>query len=93
MPSCGVDDVAWRRPDALAVIEAVRSAGLRVLGGDVLRRSHERIEFTYDSWHSQPEDLEDLESFARRSCDHACSYVTKYGQPEDDSLLFVVVVA
>jgi hypothetical protein len=93
MPTCGAAEFAWSRQDALAVIEAARLAGLRVLGGDVLRRSDLGIEPTNDNWHSDQDDTESNESFAVRSCDEARSYVGRYRQRGDDALLFVLVVA
>ena len=75
------------------MIEAAQSAGLRVLGGDVLRRSGESIAYTHDNWYSQSAGTEGSEAFSARSCDYARNYVTSYGHADDDSLLFVVVVA
>lgn len=92
MPLLGVGEIAWGRPDVLDVINTVCLAGLRVLGGDVLRRRGLEISYTGDNWHSEPEDGESLGSFSARSCDRARQYITSNGRREDESLLFVLVV-
>jgi len=88
----GSSEVAWSKPDALAVLAHLADSAA-TLGGDVLSRSGGRTAHTYDNWYCQRIDGESWPSYAQRSRAAAEEYVRRYPDPEDGSILFVLTVS
>ena len=88
----GCDEVAWLKADALAVL-ACLAGSTAALGGDVLRRSNGRTEHTYDNWYCERAEGETWLVYAERSRRAAEDYVRWYSDPEDGSILYVLVVS
>lgn len=93
LASEGVEEIAWRREDALEVIRLARDAQLGILGGDVWMRQGSKWVPTYDTWACDRESNESLEAFAARSCDKASAYLAEYPEGAQGAFVYVLVFA
>ena len=89
----GVNESGLVRTDALSAIEALRGSNVPILGGDVLKMVEGTPRYTYDNWYCDRRTVEDLTAFLQRSWDMAESYVRAYKDPEDGTILYVLVVS
>ena len=80
-----LSEVAWKKSDALKLIDHLQSKGNFILGGDVLKKDEDGYRHNYDNWYLNPEDGD-----AQQSAEHTRNYINKY--PEGD-YAFVFVVA
>lgn len=78
-------EIAWRKVDALRLVDHLQSRGDFILGGDVLQKDADGYRHNYDNWYLNQEDCD-----ARKSAEHARNYINKY--PNGD-YAFVFVVA
>jgi len=76
----GVNEVAWKRDDALEVLKALSEQKCVILGGDVLVIKETGIEYTYDNWFSDKKvkPLNDWSEKVRVSAEIARKYINKY---------------
>ena len=87
----GVREIAWGRADALRAIASLRQTDWAILGGDVLRRTGGKIEYTNDSWHTELQSNESGLDFLGRSHDEGEAFLLGYRNHADDPYLFVLV--
>lgn len=89
----GVYGDAWTRRHAHEIIELLIGRRVVVLGGEVLSRTGDRLRFTSDNWHFDPEDAGDWLEQVRLSHARARGYIGRYPDPEDGSILYVLTLA
>lgn len=77
--------IAWRKTDALKLVDHLQSRGDFILGGDVLQNDAEGYRHNNDNWYLNQEDGD-----ATKSAEHARNYIDKY---PDGDYAFVFVVA
>ncbi len=80
-----LSEVAWRKNDALKLVDHLEEKGSFILGGDVLAKDDGGYRHNYDNWYLNQEDGD-----AKQSIDHTRNYINKY--PKGD-YAFVFVVA
>jgi len=80
-----LSEIAWRKNEALKLVDHLQSKGSFILGGDVLKKEADGYKHNYDNWYLNPEDGD-----ATQSTEHTRNYIKKY--PEGD-YAFVFVVA
>jgi hypothetical protein len=90
LDSMGVENLAWRKGDALKVVEALKYSDWAVLGGDVVRKA-DILEYTYDNWSCDPLPNEIQQAYVVRSHDEAASYIRGYKIQEGFQILFALV--
>jgi len=79
-------DIGLKSDDALKFIELLKKNDAYILGGDVMQKVDNKIDFTYDSWYSDPEQYSKEESYKR-----AIDYITNYPLKENKYFSFVWV--
>jgi hypothetical protein len=89
----GVYEDAWTRRAARKVIEAIEGSNVAILGGEVLRRAAGCISYTYDNWDSHRAEREEFGAYAVRSRRETRAYIDAYPDPEDGTVLYVMVFA
>jgi hypothetical protein len=87
----GVDELAWRRDDALAVIDSLDDA-VAVLGGDVYVERGGRLRADGASWSCERRTGESMADFALRSRRQASEYIARFRIAPDTATFFVLVV-
>ena len=88
----GVANLAWRREDALSIIEALHGTGVAVLGGDVLDTAEGHLAYNYSNWHIEPQPHELWPAFVGRSHRLATEYIAAYRQPDNSAYAFTLVL-
>ncbi len=88
----GSDEYALDRRVALEAIEALGRTNRVVRGGDVVRITEGRLQYT-DNWFVKRTPKKTDTSFATRSREYARRYVEEFGSPSDWAPLFVLVVS
>lgn len=84
----GVENWAFRKPDALIAINKLSKIGVPVLKGDVFELIEGSIENNYDGWQCYLEKGESISDFIARSAEKAIDYIEDY--PTDSTVLFVL---
>lgn len=87
----GVDEQAFERSVCIELLDALDD-GVAVLGGDVYRETVDAIEPDYANWSCERLPGESAIEFARRSKEAARSYITRYNEPSDTTILYVLVI-
>ncbi len=88
----GAKEMAWDRATALQVAKAAAAAGFVILGGDVWRRDASgRWRPALENWTSERRRGEDGPRFVERSKTETMAYISKYPDPEDGSIKYVLV--
>lgn len=79
----GIGDPAWRREDALAVLDCLDGTPVIVLGSDVYRIDGEHPVPAYDNWSCEPLPGESAADYAGRSRERAREYIHAYPRKGD----------
>ena len=80
--------VAFDYPTAMEVIEWYKNNKVIILGGDVLSRNHDELEFTYDSWYYNPtQNAEDC----LLSYNKAKQYIEHYHKNNGSNFYYLIV--
>lgn len=80
----GVNGVAWKKDDAIDLLNSYKLIGKFVLGGDVLAYGENGYSHNYDNWYFNYED-----GNAKESVNHAIKYINNY---PDGDFAFILVV-
>ena len=88
----GLSEHALSRSDALEAVELVVSHGGTILGGDVYFEIGGRIETALANWGSDRREDESIEAYAKRSCAESRSYISRFPDPPEGQVLFVIVL-
>jgi hypothetical protein len=87
----GCSHLAWRRPDALAVLQELASTSVAVLGGDVLVLGPQGFTHspTGDNWTCNLSSGESWTAYAARSRRKAHDYIHRYREQSQVAYAFV----
>jgi hypothetical protein len=85
--------VAFTRHDILEALGCLKGTHAGVFGGDVLRVVDGQLRYTYDSWHADKRPGEDIWKYLARSIAEAETYIQKYPDPEDGTILYSPVIS
>jgi hypothetical protein len=88
----GVDEVAWRRDDALEVLARL-GEGVAVLGGDVYAERGGRLRPGDASWSCERQAGEDLPAYAARSRGVAAAYLRAFREAAGGATYYALVVS
>jgi hypothetical protein len=88
----GGAEVALVFEDTLTAIKLARDAGIQILGGDVYVRRAGRLVLAYANWHTDKQQGESEEDYARRTWEESEAYLQRYPKSAEEPL-FVLVVA
>lgn len=88
----GLHEVAWPKAVAIDILASLEGTDAFCLGGDVYRLEGNRPLPAYDNWFSERHQAETLENYTRRSREEALKYIRAYPDPEDGSVLYVLVL-
>ncbi len=91
LQSIGVKNMAWYHSDVLEVIANLDKSSCAILGGDVLSLQDGELKHNYDNWHSEQQDAETWQKYAKRSRDESKDYVNNYPDPNDKTIAYVLV--
>jgi hypothetical protein len=91
LKSMGLSDLAWKRNDAIQVVDALAECGYAILGGDVLVERAGRLTHTYDSWFVNREEAATWRQFVLESKNRAISYISRYSETNGDDYYYVLV--
>jgi len=93
MESHGSLDVAWAPGDIFPVINWLRNQNVLILGGDVIRRRENLIDYCGDNWYFESSQAtEKLDEQVDAAADKAESYIRNYVAKNGPSFLFSLVV-
>jgi len=87
----GIDNWAFKKPDALIAINKLSRIGVPIVKGDVLELIEGSLEINYDGWECAFHSGEPIIDFIRRSMHEAIDYIEDY--PTDPNILFVLTPA
>lgn len=93
LDALGLDEVGWRKNDALEILQTLSVSNIAILGGDVYRRAADSWRATGDSWYCNHRPDESYERFALRSQEKAEEYIRAYSPDRSRNSLFVLVVS
>jgi hypothetical protein len=83
-------DIAWRRPDALRVLEVLQQHGIAVVGVDVCELLDSRLQYIYDMSYCDRMAEEQFEKFVMRSHAKALDYIQSYPEREGGVFMYVI---
>ena len=81
----GVNELAWKYEDALHVLDELVNKNVIIVGGDVLEKQENTIDYTYDNWYYNGNNLQD-------SFKQAKEYITNYCLRNGVNYYFVIVI-
>ena len=86
----GCEHSAWRRAQALEVLQHFKSSDVAVLGGDVLVKDGRSFRHALDNWTCDHQVGEGWTAYATRSRREAEEYLTRYPEQGDVAYAFVL---
>lgn len=87
----GLDDLAWKKADALNFILSLMNDKIVILGGDVYKLYQNELKALYDNWCCEPYDNESKKEYILRSKLAALEYISSY--PADPNIIFAITYA
>lgn len=78
LESYGINDLAWNKEDALALITSIMSDRIGILGGDVYKINSGSLEPLYDNWSYEFNEMESKEIQNTRSKIKSLNYIKNY---------------
>lgn len=89
----GVSGFVWDKNTLLEFLDDAESDGYAILGGDVIRESDGKMEYTYDNWsiEKEREAPESFKDFVARCKDYTRQYISSY--PISKGIVFAVVMS
>lgn len=89
----GVAGVAWGRDLVLEFLKSEECKSYAILGGDVIRVSGSKMEYTYDSWSIDRKrtPTESFSEFSERCRARTFQYISAY--PVSNDVLFALVMS
>lgn len=84
-------EVAWPRNEAMAVVHALCSRRVPILGGDVIASEGGRLRLVGESWHCDRSRDEGESEYLGRSVSAALDYIGSYPDGVWEKTLFLIV--
>lgn len=88
----GVEEWAFRREDALKLLEDRRSKGISCSGGDVIVENEVgKFAYTNDNWYSQKDHFKTDTEYVEDSVNKALEYIRNYQEKAVGKYYYVLV--
>ena len=87
----GINDLAWKREEALEVIKSIMGLQIAIIGGDVYKIEKDRLIPLGDNWHCEPYANETADQFYLRSKRTSLAYIEKYPIYPGELIVFGMV--
>ena len=88
----GVEEWAFRRKDAMGLLEYRRSRGISCSGGDVIVESEAgKFEYTGDNWYYQRDQFHTEAEYIEGSIKKALDYINNYPEKASGQYYYVLV--
>ena len=75
-----INELSWKKTDAIQVIKELMERKKAILGGDVYKKNKTLIQPTYDSWYCEMNTNENIEDFLLRSINKSIDYIRNYNE-------------
>lgn len=86
----GLNDLAWKKEDALELIKSLMADPIGILGGDVYKINADRLIPLYDNWSCDPIRNENQISHFERSKNDSIKYIEDYPIYSDENIVFSI---
>lgn len=86
----GLNDLAWKKEDALELIKSLMTDPIGVLGGDVYKINGDRLIPLYDNWSCDPNKNEGQKSHFQRSKFASIKYIENYPIHSNEEIVFSI---
>jgi hypothetical protein len=87
----GVNEWAFKRMDALDLVEIMKKFNMAILGGDVIRESNGKFEYAKDNWSNNRNIDESTDEFIKRSLQLSENYIKNYSEKQGWLYYYVIV--
>ena len=85
-----LNDLAWTKEDALALIDSIINDEIGILGGDVCKITSSHLEFLYDNWSCEIDENELKEKYYSRSKIESKKYIENYPVNPEEGIIFSI---
>jgi hypothetical protein len=92
LESIGINELAWKKEDAIQVIKELIEIKKAILGGDVYKKNKKLIQPTYDSWYCEMNSNENIDDFSLRSINKSIDYIKNYNEKNNGEYYYTIVV-
>lgn len=87
----GLNDLAWKKEDAINLIKSLLKDKIGILGGDVyLINPSNHLEFLYDNWACERVEDESNNDFYSKSKLESLKYIEKYPVGKNENIFFSI---
>lgn len=86
----GINDLAWSKEDAQALINSIMKDRVGILGGDVYKIESNRLEPLYDNWSCEIMKNESQEEYYLRSKIESLKYIENYPVQSEEKVVFSI---
>ena len=87
----GINNLAWNKEDAIALIDSIMCDKVGILGGDVYKLSSRRLEPLYDNWSFEPFKNESQKEYHLRSKIESLKYIKSYPIQLTEIIIFSII--
>ena len=87
----GASGYAFKRKDALNILNEDFLNGYHISGGDVLEINNNEIKFTYDSWSTEPIKNENRNDYITRCKNNSEKYISNYNEGNRNIIYLLVI--
>ncbi len=87
----GLNDLAWKKDEALKLINSIMSDSIGILGGDVYKIELTNLIPIYDNWSCQKKTGETTAEYLLRSKNEALDYIKRYPIESNEEIIFAII--
>ena len=88
LENIGIDEVAWGKEAALAVVDYLGEKGYTILGGDVYKYDDGKIIITYDSWYFEATHKKNSVTLSGLK---AKEYIEEYNKVNGEEYIYSII--
>lgn len=86
----GLNDLAWKKDEAISLIKSLMAEKIGILGGDIFKIDSHRLIPLYDNWSCQPNKNESEDQFNLKSKLESLKYIEKYPVSVGEKIVFAI---
>ena len=86
----GINDLAWRKEDAIHLIYSIMNDNLGILGGDVYRLDINTLMPLYENWSCEPNENESEVDYFLRSKLESLSFIDNFMVNSEENIVFSI---
>jgi len=86
----GINDLAWNKEDAEALILEIMKDEIGILGGDIYKLTPTHLEFLPENWSCEANEKESEEEYYLRSKSESLKYIKNYPIQKEETILFSI---